>query len=122
MNTSFLPEFVEPVLTLVKKHTMRRDVEDKMQPGKIMHCVHAEGYQRFAVRKIDGIEYVRIEWTKGRYKIFINDEHIDRETAIALMKNDGFKSFKQFEAFFPHNYKGKIIHWTPLRYGSTKTS
>lgn len=100
---------------------MRRDAEDKMQPGRTMHCVHAEGFQRFAIRKIDGIEPIRIEWKGGRYKIFINDEHIDRDTAILLMQNDGFTSFKQFEEFFPKNYKGKIIHWTKFRYGKKQS-
>jgi hypothetical protein len=33
-----------------------------------------------------------------------------------LMKNDGFESAEQFFNWFNGYFKGKIIHWTDLKY------
>jgi hypothetical protein len=38
------------------------------------------------------------------------------EEMIRLARNDGFDSVEDFFSFFPEDFKGKIIHWTDLRY------
>lgn len=33
-----------------------------------------------------------------------------------LAKNDGFSGVKEFFEWFSEDFKGKIIHWTDLKY------
>lgn len=35
---------------------------------------------------------------------------------IRFSKNDGFKTYEEFLAWFNQSYEGKIIHWTDFRY------
>lgn len=119
MNVAFLPQFVAPILANKKPHTVRRDVENKMIPGKTLHLVHAQGYRRFAVRKVVSTQKFEVCFTGKQYAVLIDDRELSKPEFIEFALADGFKSFAEFEAFFNKNYLGKIIHWTPLRYGKS---
>ena len=56
---------------------------------------------------------------KGHHKgthVIIDDFHISKPSLKQLAINDGFVSENEFFEFFSSDFKGKIIHWTNLKY------
>lgn len=45
-----------------------------------------------------------------------NGIRLKRSQIEELAMNDGFESVDQFFAWFNKDWKGKIIHWTDLKY------
>ena len=125
MNIAFYPEFVRPILTRRKIHTVRRDRENKYKPGGVLHCVHADGFQQFAQRAILSTQEFRVEFRGDDYAVAIDGRWLKTEELRLLIKYDGFKSFAHFEAFINQYktpdgspYVGKILHFTSFRYGA----
>lgn len=116
--------------TLEKKiHTIRRDANDRWKEGNDIHFninVRTTSQFRFApIVKCTGTQTFEIKWTPDKeneqfkVEMFIDGKILDVYQMKDLAINDGFDSLKDFCCWFDEDFKGKIIHWTPLKYGST---
>jgi hypothetical protein len=129
------------ICTDTKLHTIRAG--QRWKAGDTIHlCVNArsKNYFQFApVMKVVSVQKIEIEYTREDVfpTIFLDNigqryKHVyfypfNRTSLDTLAKNDGFKDFEEFAAFFaPLRYKfarkgykdftGQIIHWTDLKY------
>ena len=90
--------------------------------------VRTKDYKQFNVDMPDlsvvqGIQSIEIKydnkcssypgiWIDGHeHRIYHNPEIFTK-----LTRNDGFDKLSDFLAWFPHDFAGKIIHWTDLKY------
>jgi hypothetical protein len=112
-----------------KYHTIREDIHDRWHEGSLIHPVvfnRSKNQFQFAptlvcksVQKIEFkydnpcSDYPTITIDGKILKVFNRDQYQIIDT---LSKNDGFNSVKDFFAWFDHDYTGKIIHWTNLKY------
>jgi len=118
---------------LSKLHTIRRDSNSRWRSGMDIHMVinnrtknrfqfapvmecksvqtieilHALGH---ALVKIDGEFFGEI------YHYGFDDIHEYTNDLEVLAINDGFPSVEAFFQYFNKDFKGKIIHWTDLKY------
>lgn len=130
--------FVEKILAYVypeiklagfkpKLHTIRSG--KKWKPNKIIHMavgVRTSNYKQFnkglhSLSVCKGVQYVEIIWQKKGGKkypeIFVDKKKIVNKKKLELIAiNDGFESINDFFKWFNEDYKGKIIHWTDLKY------
>jgi len=134
MVIGFKPQFVEPILKGIKKHTFREDKKQRWKPGMIMHQatgVRTKNYNCFYRPTLINIQKITITWIGTSVIIFIDDDlKVDFNTAAnwsfynnngfdfleTLAKNDGFSSVENFLEWFNTNFNGKILHWTDLKY------
>ena len=77
---------------------------------------------------------IRFVWSGTKVYVFINNKHVfagdtlmpnwfaypGYQTMEKLAYNDGFESVEAFFNYFCKDFKGKIIHWTNLRYYDKK--
>lgn len=120
----------KPDRTIPKLHTIRQDPHDRWRPGMGIHmvinnrtknrfqfapvikCVSVQEIYIFPFKNglgrviIDGYNYY--DWMPFKNKGL---EQLDQ-----LAKNDGFPSVESFFQYFNTDFKGKIIHWTDLKY------
>lgn len=110
-----------------KHHTIRRDELNRWIQGKKIHYyINNRTPQRFRFAPVlKCISTQRIEITYDEEicereccepAVFIDGDSIDFQTLEALAINDGFDSIEDFFAYFNTDFKGKIIHWTDLKY------
>lgn len=66
------------------------------------------------VQKIE-IKYIDLSGEMA-IVIKIDDKILSWDEIIMLAINDGFKDVQAFLNYFNTDFKGKIIHWTDLRY------
>ncbi len=137
MNLAFYPQFVDPILEGKKLHTFRKDEANLWHPGMsiemttpkagcnqhIFHrakCIHTniieiKHYQ--IPRTINRMEIIIDKVLIGFVEYYTIDDLSEWSVNIReLSENDGFKSLVEFCQYYKEDYKGKIIHWTPLRY------
>lgn len=57
-----------------------------------------------------------IEWEIPIAIWIDNEKLLSIKEVETLAINDGFDSVEDFFAYFSEDFKGKIIHWTPLKY------
>lgn len=120
-----------------KLHTIRQDPHGRWKKGMKIHpVINNRTPQRFQFAPemvCTGIQYIHIlNGGDGRQvsigdrpdyedcmPIYFEDDndtvHGQNEMEV-LALNDGFESVDQFFAFFKEDFRGKIIHWTDLRY------
>lgn len=112
-----------------KLHTIREDKADRWKSGRDIHFVinnrtknrfqfapiiQVTSIQKFEISYVD----VFIDQKKftEKYTIKIDGRKLDWKEIEVLAKNDGFDSTDDFIQFFNKDFKGKIIHWTDLKY------
>lgn len=126
-------QFVSPIKRGIKIHTIRIDESSRWKAGRKMHMVtdHRTPKQKtFAVKECVSTQSIHIKWLvqdKGMsnelwgVQVFIDGRDVSTETNIIdeLVKNDGFKTRKEFfewPSWHRKDYVGKIIHFTNFRY------
>ena len=133
--------FVAKDKKAAKLHTIREDKNDRWQPGTMIdffiNCRQKNMF-RFAPRiPVVSVQEVfmtkkgnELEITISKVGSYIGGDDFylyhDAKTILAL--NDGFDTVEEFTAYFSERinenykqtgngwFKGKIIHWTDLRY------
>ena len=133
MVLSFNTQFPEKILSGTKKHTIRQDATGRWKAGmKIQFATGAgtKAYNQFHEAECTGVQDIEIKYTdnRGAVKIYIDGNHlgtwhrfmpmksVSPEKIIQLAVNDGFEGVKEFLNWFQRDFKGKIIHWTGMRY------
>jgi hypothetical protein len=117
-----------------KFHTMREDKKDRWKAGTkidfFINCRQKDMFRFAPVLPVVSTQKVEIMWfnTFGTNvaRVFIDDksfacvkfekEMIVTGKMLQLAQNDGFDTIEDFFAYFNEDFKGKIIHWTDLRY------
>ena len=116
-----------------KLHTIREDKNDRWKVGMKVHPVYnnrtKDRYQfapTFECKGIQRIEIIHFKmtipqglvkvWIKIDGKLFYDIDDTLIENLKLLAKNDGFKSIDEFFGYFNKDFKGKIIHFTDLKY------
>lgn len=110
-----------------KKHTIRKDTNNKWKAGNKIHFVinnrtknrfqFAPIVQCVSTQKITITYNEKIcEKHSSEPAVFIDDKIVDYKTIEALAINDGFDNESEFFNYFKEDFTGKIIHWTPLKY------
>lgn len=112
-----------------KHHTIREDIHDRWHAGRLIHPVvfnRSKNQFQFAPT-MTCISTQKIEikhdnsWC-NKVSVIIDGKILnasDKEQfkiieVIAI--NDGFRYVSDFFAWFDHDFTGKIIHWTNLKY------
>lgn len=104
-----------------KRHTIREDASNRWRPGMYIHfAINNRTKNRFQfapVLKCVSVQEIEII-PVGKYGMV----KIDGQNLLfvksfeQLAINDGFDSVEDFFAYFNKDFKGKIIHWTNLKY------
>ncbi len=110
-----------------KIHTIRKDENDRWKPGMDIHFViNGRSKNRFQfapVVKCLSVQKIRIKHHfnnlgsmvyVGDPNCLLNPLHPDEVEILA--KNDGFESVEDFFKYFNGDFKGKLVHWTGLKY------
>lgn len=128
---------------LPKIHTIRRDENGRWKPGMDIHFVinsrTKDRFQFAPVVKCKSVQTIEISCANH---LSINDEYVSYYGEIEqygekwgyalnvkidgrqlgsvevekLAKNDGFDSVFDFYKYFEKDFKGRLIHWTDLKY------
>ncbi|AMA48971.1 hypothetical protein [Flavobacterium covae] len=113
-----------------KLHTIREDKKNRWQPGvNIDFFINArkKNMFRFApVLPVVSIQDIEIVYYHNRESlvndlpqnraIIIGKKRLNNDEIKTLAQNDGFNSVDDFFTYFNTEFKGKIIHWTDLKY------
>jgi hypothetical protein len=112
-----------------KKHTIREDSKHRWKPGSMIDFFinsRTKDMFRFAPRVpvvcVQNIEIKEFECSTlcnkktKLIKIFVDGKILAINKMIELAENDGFENVVEFLNYFPIGFKGKIIHWTNLKY------
>lgn len=108
-----------------KLHTIREDTKDRWKPGNkidfFINCRQKDMFRFAPVLPVVSTQKVEIVYDKIFGKNIYPDIRIDNirlhpEKFETLAQNDGFDTIEDFLAYFNEDFKGKIIHWTDLRY------
>ena len=130
MVIPFNPQFVEPILSGSKIHTIREDIHNRWKPGKIMHMakgVRTKNYKQFCESQCTSIQELKIVFNPDYFfnQVFLDEEELEYRQICNLILNDGFTRVVDFYNWFlpkaklenrTYIYKGKIIHWTDFKY------
>lgn len=121
MVIGFKKQFVQPILSGTKIHTIREDKGNRWKAGKLIHFV--TGYKQFKTGKCVSVQVVEITYHEcidpGEGDLFEVkiDGHVQNLAQIMrLCAFDGFDTIAEFMDWFNKDFSGKIIHWTDLRY------
>lgn len=117
-----------------KFHTFREDTKERWHAGRMIdffiNC-RQSNMQRFApTLPVISTQKVEIKWYSNDenlfVRVFIDDKSFARVdfdlnlhvsgNMLQLAYNDGFDTIEDFFGYFDKDFKGKIIHWTDLRY------
>ena len=118
-----------------KLHTIREDKNDRWKVGtKIDFFINVRqpSMFRFApVLPVVSIQDFEINWYLINEKRFVRvyidgncfarvdfdkEIYVSGQLMIHLANNDGFDTIEDFFNYFNSDFKGKIIHWTTLKY------
>tara|TARA_R110001606_G_scaffold395407_1_gene567638 strand:+ start:89 stop:580 length:492 start_codon:yes stop_codon:yes gene_type:complete len=106
-----------------KKHTIRADKEDRWKPGNNIHFVinnrTPERFQFAPVVKCEAVQKITIKHSVEKWRqpwVSVDNKLLTGPEIETLAINDGFESSKEFFQYFNKDFKGKIIHWTKLKY------
>lgn len=106
-----------------KHHTIREDKYDRWKVGMDIHFyinVRKTNMFQFApVLKVVSIQKIEIIHSSEKWRmpwVFVDGAILDANEIRTLAFNDGFESTKDFFEWFHQDFKGKIIHWTTLKY------
>lgn len=127
-----------------KLHTIREDKNDRWTVGNKIHffinCRQPDMFLFAPVLPVVRVQKVEIVWYNKKFinnevEIYIDssfyaiayfkneiisyiDNHVfsDENKLKELAQNDGFDTVEAFFEYFNEDFKGKIIHWTDLKY------
>ncbi len=117
-----------------KIHTIRADKTDRwaMFKGDIHHVYGSRTKKRrlFLVCPFVSWQPIIIQWNKvtgvnekghnvtvaWEQMVFVSGRVLTPDEIKTLAINDGFPSVEAFFKWFKHDFSGKILHWTNLRY------
>ena len=133
MILAFKEQFVSPIMTGEKRHTIRTDKPNRWKSGvKIQFAtgVRTKKYNHFTSGVCVSTQKIKFEWhpcnigkanESWGVMIYIDGFNVTNDIEIIdqLVKYDGFKDRKEFFNYpdwHRINYVGKIIHWTNFRY------
>lgn len=115
--------FPEKIKSGEKVHTIREDQHRRWREGMDIHFatgLRTPQYNQFESGVCSGVQEIRMLYHNIRYMyrpvIHIDDRQLDLQEAKIFARNDGFDSWEQFKQWFDEDFKGRIIHWTELRY------
>lgn len=128
-------ELIKPNIEKPKLHTIRKDKNDRWQPGTMIDFYinsRRKDMFRFAPRiPVVSTQEIEINWycekrdlepSKLAHKhynyveVVVGSNVLDIKEIEKLAVNDGFENVADFFAYFNEDFKGKIIHWTDLKY------
>ncbi|RTY93224.1 hypothetical protein EKM01_03755 [Flavobacterium sp. RSP46] len=130
-NWDWLREGCEPD---PKIHTIREDKNDRWKPGTkidfFINCRQKDMFRFTPVLPVVSVQGVEIIWVElfgikvvhvfiekeFFAKVKFDSEMIVKDDMLRLAKNDGFDTIEDFFAYFNKDFKGKLIHWTDLKY------
>jgi len=124
MVIGFNKQFIKPIKSGIKKHTIRIDKHNRWKPGMTMHMatgVRTKKYKQFSKKKCTGVQQIRIvhfngdRWEKPFVNISVDNKLLSQIQIEILAKNDGFKDVESFFKWFNKDFTGKLIHWTNLK-------
>lgn len=124
-----------------KLHTIREDKNDRWKAGTkidfFINCrqptmfrfapvlpvvstqkieiVNSGGILNYASIYIDGELFLK-NYNPHQVIKGVKSDDEKEEKIIKLAQNDGFDTIEDFLAYFNKDFKGKIIHWTDLKY------
>jgi len=103
-----------------KLHTIRRDQSDLWKKGMDIEPVVSDDspsqFQFAPTMKCLGIQIISIERKEAEIMVTLDDKILSFEEVKNLAVNDGFDNLEDFYAYFDYSFKGKLIHWTELKY------
>ena len=104
-----------------KIHTIREDKSNRWKPGTMIDFfinTRKKDMFRFAPRvPVMSLQYIEFkEIDTENYIILVDGKVLTINKIKELAQNDGFDNVKDFLNYFPTDFKGKIIHWTTLKY------
>lgn len=113
-----------------KLHTIREDkddVKERWRIGMLIHFVYGNRTKNrvcWHTGTCTFIEYIAIVYPPCcGFTVYIFNPITEFATKLTdlqieqLAINDGFDSVEDFKHYFDKDFKGKIIHWTDIRYG-----
>jgi hypothetical protein len=113
-------------VTHPKLHTIREDATNRWKTGNLIHFYiysRSKNQLRFApILKCVSTQKIEIIWTDSdNFRmaipcVYVNNRWIVGDQLDQLAINDGFNNLEEFFAYFNTDFKGKIIHWTDLKY------
>ncbi|MCK9452842.1 MAG: hypothetical protein M0Q90_14200 [Bacteroidales bacterium] len=122
MILGYKERFKQPILDKTKIHTIREDAHDRWKVGMtIQHAtgVRTKNYNQFAEGQCQSTQRIEIERTSDFLIdtiVKIDGRKLAENEVRNLAFNDGFQNLVAFYMFFANGFKGKIIHWTELKY------
>lgn len=122
MIIGFKERFKQPILDKTKKHTIREDSHNRWKQGIKLHMatgVRTKMYNQFSEDTCKSVQKIEIERTSDYLHetiVKIDDRKLTEKEVQQLAWNDGFANLVDFWLWFSKGFKGKIIHWTELRY------
>tara|TARA_R110002124_G_scaffold246210_1_gene411304 strand:+ start:133 stop:663 length:531 start_codon:yes stop_codon:yes gene_type:complete len=113
-----------------KIHTIREDAKDRWQVGTMIdffiNCRQPTMFRfapRIPVVSIQEIEIIYytdretlIKDLPPKKAVVVGNSRLNQIEIEQLAQNDGFDTIEDFFAYFNDDFKGKIIHWTNLKY------
>lgn len=130
--------FIAKDKLLAKLHTIREDKNDRWKAGTkidfFINCRQKDMFRFAPVLPVVSVQKVEILWTVESNNVFTAktktfNRKFFSEVAVyvegkcltnyelkLLTSNDGFDTIEDFFTYFKEDFKGKIIHWTDLRY------
>lgn len=115
-------DFVMFPLLEPKHHTIREDKNDRWQVGTkidfFINCRQKNMFRFAPVLPVVSVQEIIIKQWNGKPQVYIDGSPFPMQylLLVELAKNDGFDTIEDFFAYFNQDFKGKIIHWTDLRY------
>jgi len=122
MVIGFNKRFIKPILAKTKIHTIREDSHNRWKAGMKMHMatgVRTKEYSQFneeTCKSTQKIEIIRTSDYLEKMIVKVDDRTLTESEVQQLAWNDGFENLADFWVWFADEFKGKIIHWTELRY------
>ena len=118
--------FPEKIGAGIKIHSIREDKHNRWKVGmSIQHAtgVRTKNYNKFKEDKCKFLQSIWISYHPHfpeKKIVSINGRVLKQGHVAVLAKNDGFDCVEDFFEWFgidgKHIYRGKIIHWTDLKY------
>ena len=116
-----------------KIHTIREDKNDRWKPGTkidfFINCRQPSMFRFAPVLPVVSVQEIEVKHHLNYVSLFIDKIVYEVEVCEtskkikstdpvieALVQNDGFDSADDFFSYFNKDFKGKIIHWTDLKY------
>ena len=124
MILGFKEQFEGRIKNGSKIHTIREDKHNRWKPGMTIHFakgVRTKNYKQFHQGQCVSVQSIKIKYTdikpfEKTIIVLIDNRILSLNEISTLAVKDGFKSVFDFYDWFNKDFKGKIIHWTNLRY------